>query len=203
MAGRRLSGVACWLATLSTLSSEHTSGSMSGLLDHCSAVQDGAPGTCIGALRFVDFGPIRLIQELDAVDDEAHFMCAFKGVHAMLFSISVELYLVCLLPCRMHSTCLMDLVIWFWIAIPGLMMNMEIPPADIAFSYLQKMARCGASVEQVRTQPPMLEHLHGQHPDVKITSLCIVVNALGPESSADICQSFSDKCQSHTLRHIL
>ncbi|KAK9835714.1 hypothetical protein WJX74_006533 [Apatococcus lobatus] len=37
-----------------------------------SGMLDGAPGTCIGALRFVDFGPIRLIQELDAVDDEAH-----------------------------------------------------------------------------------------------------------------------------------
>ncbi|KAK9862129.1 hypothetical protein WJX84_001283 [Apatococcus fuscideae] len=37
-----------------------------------SGMLDGAPGTCIGALRYVDFGTIRLIQQLDCVDNEAH-----------------------------------------------------------------------------------------------------------------------------------
>ncbi len=66
-------------------------GNVSASLELISMFQEGAPGTCIGALRFVDFGTIRLIQQLDALDDDAHIMCDSE-VSCLPISVPMDLH---------------------------------------------------------------------------------------------------------------
>ncbi|KAK9865275.1 hypothetical protein WJX84_005638 [Apatococcus fuscideae] len=74
----------------------------------------GAESTCIGALRLIDFGNIRMVHQLDSIDDEAHSIAWHAVAHplnrsAFPGSFCQDCYKITMIPVTMGNVTFVEL----------------------------------------------------------------------------------------------